>query len=78
MCIRYQDQERIMKVAKILSATAVALAIIGGVAMAGNGAGRFGYFAPDVTTLAAEFGNPGERLQVVPNVQDAFYQCLGV
>lgn len=73
---RYQDEERIMKAAKILSAAAVALAIIGGVAMAG--AGRFGHFAPDVTTLAAEFGNPGERLQVVPNVQDAFYQCLGV
>ena len=75
---RYLDKERIMKVAKILSAAAVALAIIGGVAMAGAGAGRFDYFAPDVTTLAAEFGNPGEPLQVVPNVQDAFYQCLGV
>ena len=67
-----------MKVAKVLSAATVALAIIGGIAVAGNGAGRFGYFNPDVTTLAAEFGNPGERLQVVPNVQDAFYQCLGV
>lgn len=54
-----------MKVARVLSAAAIALAIIGGVAVAGNGAGRFGYFAPDVTTLAAEFGNPGEHLQVV-------------
>ena len=67
-----------MKVAKVLGATIAALAIIGGVALAGNGAGRSAYFAPDVTTLAAEFGNPGERLELVPNVQDAFYQCLGV
>ncbi len=66
-----------MKVAKVLGATIAALAIIGGVALAGNGAGRSGYFAPDVTTLAAEFGT-GERLELVPNVQDAFYQCLGV
>lgn len=67
-----------MKVAKVLGAAAVALAIIGGVAAAGNGVGSSTHFNPDVNLLAAEFGNPGERLEVVPNVQDAFYQCLGV